>query len=34
MKRYKTVAHGDRRFGIKAPHELNRRSGFRGGVRI
>ncbi|WGL31149.1 hypothetical protein [Dipodfec virus UOA04_Rod_751] len=33
MKRYKTIPHGSRRFGIAHPHELNRMSGFRGGMR-
>ncbi|UPW41077.1 hypothetical protein [Sigmofec virus UA08Rod_5614] len=33
MKRYSTVMHGPGRFGIKAPHSLNRVSGYRGGIR-
>lgn len=33
MKRYSTVSHGSRRFGISHPHVLNRVSGYRGGVR-
>lgn len=32
MKRY-TVSGGPARFGIVAPHHLNRFSGYRGGVR-
>lgn len=34
MKRYSTVSHGLRRFGIRNPHELNRVSGYRGGIRF
>lgn len=33
MKRSYTIPHGSRRFGIRFPHELNRVSGYRGGVR-
>ncbi|QXN75102.1 hypothetical protein [Microvirus mar26] len=33
MLRKRTVLHGSRRFGIAHPHELNRISGYRGGVR-
>lgn len=33
MKRFSTRAHGSRRFGIAHPHELNRVSGYRGGIR-
>lgn len=34
MKRYNVSPHGNKRFGIQSPHELNRVSGYRGGVRL
>lgn len=34
MIRYSTIPHGSRRFGIAHPHQLNRISGYRGGVRF
>lgn len=34
MKRFVTYSNGLGRFGIKAPHSLNNRIGFRGGIRF
>lgn len=34
MKRYFVPSHGYRRFGYAHPHELNRVSGYRGGIRL
>lgn len=33
MKRYEVLSNGLGRFGIKSPHSLNVRIGFRGGIR-
>lgn len=34
MKRYSVGPHGNRRFGVAHPHQLNRVSGYRGGERL
>lgn len=34
MKRKRITNVNYRRFGFKAPHELNTRVGYRGGVRL
>lgn len=33
MKRVKVMSNGLSRFGIKSPHSLNVRVGYRGGIR-
>ena len=33
MKRFQSSGIGPRRFGITAPHHLNNRIGYRGGIR-
>lgn len=33
MQRFSVQPHGSRRFGISHPHELNRTTGYRGGIR-
>lgn len=34
MKRFYAGSHGLRRFGYLAPHDLNRVTGYRGGIRL